>query len=145
MGISIRRNLSRATPRPFDANLRLLVAEDNAINRLVVTRMLARLGVTADLCTNGHEAVERATTSSYDLILMDVHMPVMDGLEAALRIRALQRGEKPARIIAFTANVTDEAREACRAAGMDGFLAKPYTMDELARSLAEHITPPDEA
>ena len=98
--------------------------------------MLARLGLDIDICVDGRDAVERATTNAYDFILMDVHMPEMDGIDATHRNRALQDGEKAMHIIAFTANDTEEARDACKAAGMDGFLAKPFTLDDLAQALA---------
>ncbi|MEP7362573.1 MAG: response regulator [Acidobacteriota bacterium] len=128
-------------PVPVPSKLRILLVEDNAVNRTVAARMLTRLGLTPDTCTNGYEAVERATANTYDIILMDVHMPKMDGLEATHRIRALQRSERTTRIVALTANTTDETRDACKAAGMDGFLAKPVTIDELAITLAQLFPP----
>ena len=122
--------------------LRILLVEDNSVNRLVATRMLSRLGQVPDVCHDGFEAVERATAYFYDIILMDVHMPKMDGLEATNRIRALQRSDRIPRIVAVTANTSDESRDACRAAGMDGFLAKPLTLDKLASTLIEFFEPP---
>lgn len=115
--------------------LRVLLVEDNPINRTVASRMLARLGLSPDVCTNGHEAVERATAEAYDLILMDVQMPGMDGIEATYRIRELRSDRRPTRIIALTANTVDETRLACEQAGMDGFLAKPFTLAELSATL----------
>ncbi|MBK7926899.1 MAG: response regulator [Bryobacterales bacterium] len=112
-------------------DLRVLLVEDNPINRTVASHMLARLGLSPDICTNGHEAVERATAQTYDLILMDVQMPEMDGIEATYRIRELRSDRRPTRIVALTANTVDETRQACEKAGMDGFLAKPFTLAEL--------------
>lgn len=120
---------------PLDSRLRVLLVEDNAVNRMVASRMLARLGLNPDVCTDGHEAVERASRQNYDLILMDVQMPKMDGLEATHRIRALQRTAAPARIVALTASTMEEMRQACQTAGMDAFLSKPFTLEELAATL----------
>lgn len=123
------------------AHLRVLLVEDNAINRAVASRMLSRLGLTPDVCLDGCEAVERVARQPYDLILMDVQMPNMDGVEATYRIRALERNNQPARIVAITANTMDETRHACQRAGMDGFLAKPFTLEDLAGTLRRLFAP----
>ena len=122
--------------------LRVLLVEDNPINRTVASHMLARLGFSPDVCTNGSEAVERATAQAYDLILMDVQMPEMDGIEATYRIRELRVNNRPTRIIALTANTVDETRLACERAGMDGFLAKPFTLAELSTTLKKLLDLP---
>ncbi|WP_165797511.1 response regulator [Solimonas fluminis] len=116
--------------------LRILLAEDNAINRQVGTRMLESLGYQADVVENGVEAVAALQRQHYDLVLMDVHMPEMDGLEATRRIRALQQRAQP-RIFAMTASALDHERQACLDAGMDRHLAKPFRRRELESMLHE--------
>jgi two-component system sensor histidine kinase/response regulator len=113
-------------PKDF---FRVLVAEDNQVNQLLTTRLLEKRGHRAVVVTNGLEALEALKTENYDLVLMDVHMPVMDGLEAtaALRQREKETGfHQP--VIALTASI-DRAR--CLAAGMDGHLSKPIEPQEL--------------
>ena len=116
--------------------LRILLVEDNAINRQVGTRMLESLGYRADVCENGAEAVEALHRKPYDLVLMDIHMPVMDGLEATRRIRAMSGILQP-RIFAMTASVLDDERQACVDAGMDRHLAKPFRRHELEKALRD--------
>jgi PAS domain S-box-containing protein len=122
--------------------LHVLLAEDNQINRKVGRKILEILGCTVDIAEDGVRAVELALRNPYDCILMDVHMPNMDGLAAARSIREWEQGEQSAgrtrprrRIVALTASVMPEDRAAAVAAGMDGFLTKPILMDELARVL----------
>ena len=123
--------------------LAILVAEDNPINALLARALLARLGHRPTTAQNGAVAVEswlaaRAAGAPYDVVLMDVNMPELDGLEAARRIRAAEReGEgKRTPIIALTANAFAENRESCLAAGMDDFLVKPLDRERLAAALA---------
>jgi signal transduction histidine kinase len=120
--------------------LRVLVADDNPINEKVALRLLEHLGVTADVARNGREAVELATKSRYDLILMDIQMPEMDGLEATRLLRE-RLGPTP-RIFAMTANAMAEDRASASTAGCDGFLAKPVRLDELSRLLQSVQTTP---
>ncbi len=115
--------------------LRILVVEDNAVNRKVVGKMLDRLACEVDFAVNGREGLAMATERDYELILMDVQMPEMDGLEATRRLRQLDGPRSQVRILALTANVLAEAREAVTASGMDGFLSKPFQFDELAEAL----------
>jgi len=116
--------------------LRILVAEDNPVNQKVAAAILDRLGYSADIVANGLEAVKAAQTVPYDLILMDVQMPEMDGLQAAQELcRRLDPLLRP-RIIALTANVTEEDRRRCLAAGMDTYIAKPVTLGKLSDLLA---------
>jgi CheY-like chemotaxis protein len=116
---------------------RVLLAEDNVVNQKVALLMLARLGYRADVVANGLEAIEAVTRQRYDLVLMDVQMPEMDGLEAARRIllKWPQRGDRPW-IIALTANAMQGDREACIAAGMDDYVSKPIKTEELAAAMA---------
>ena len=118
------------------ASERVLLAEDNVVNQKVALSMLKRLGLRADLAANGKEAVEALQRQRYDLVLMDVQMPEMDGIEATQRIveRWPQRHERPW-IIAVTANAMLGDRETCLAAGMDDYITKPLKASELAAAI----------
>ncbi|GLY16064.1 hypothetical protein Kisp01_30790 [Kineosporia sp. NBRC 101677] len=131
----------QAQPAPRDRDLtvagklRILLVEDNEINQKVGRLMLGKLGHTVELANNGLEAVEALERLDYDVVLMDMHMPVMDGLEATRTIRAqIPPGRQP-HIIAMTASVTKEDRDACAAAGMDGYLSKPVRAEDLTEAL----------
>ena len=113
--------------------LRILLAEDNITNRLVAVTRLEMYGHRVDQVASGIEALQMVQTAPYDLLLLDVMMPEMDGLECARRIRALPGPERNIPIVAMTANVFSHHREACRAAGMDDFLGKPFTPAQLVR------------
>jgi CheY-like chemotaxis protein len=114
--------------------LRVLLAEDNAVNQKLALRLLTRMGYSADVANNGLEAIEAANGGAYDVVLMDVQMPEMDGLEATRQIRS--SGAHPSiRIVAMTANALAEDREACFAAGMDDYVSKPIRVGELASAL----------
>jgi CheY-like chemotaxis protein/HPt (histidine-containing phosphotransfer) domain-containing protein len=115
--------------------LRILLAEDNSINQRVGLLLLERMGYIADVAGNGVEALDALRRQPYDLILMDVQMPVMDGLEATRRIRAELPVERQPRIVALTANVLREQREACFSAGMDDFVQKPILFADLRAAL----------
>lgn len=120
---------SPAKPIPHSATaarLRILLAEDNQINAVLATALIKRAGHTVDLAINGVEAVEAVSRTEYDLVLMDVHMPGMDGIEATRRIRALDGGAAKTPIVALTANAMASDRQKCVAAGMDDFLTKPF-------------------
>ena len=116
---------------------RILVAEDNATNRLVVTRMLERRGHRVDCVGNGLEAVEAVRTIPYDLVLMDMMMPEMDGLSATRAIRALSGACAQVPLVGLTANVLTTDKEACLEAGMNGFLTKPVTAERLAETIRQ--------
>jgi CheY-like chemotaxis protein len=124
--------------------LSILVAEDNDINALLARALLVKLGHRPTMVQNGAAAVDtwlaaRAAGTPYDRILMDLHMPGMDGLEATRRIRAIEAEQDGPRtpIIALTANASAEDREACLDAGMDGFVVKPLDRDRLIAALIE--------
>jgi signal transduction histidine kinase/ActR/RegA family two-component response regulator len=119
-----------------DAGLKILMADDAAPNRELVTAILGGLGLALETVCNGAEAVEAARTGAYDLILMDVHMPVMDGLDATRAIRAMGGATGRTPIIALTANVQPEQVVRCREAGMDGHVGKPIQISELLAALA---------
>ena len=110
--------------------LRVLVAEDNLNNQKIINLLLIRLGIEPHIVADGQLALDAAAAAPYDIILMDLQMPVMDGLEASRRIRALGGPHRPS-IIALTANVFQEDRDASTAAGMDDYLSKPITLDRL--------------
>jgi signal transduction histidine kinase/ActR/RegA family two-component response regulator len=116
--------------------LRVLLAEDNAMNQKLALRLLQNAGFSADVAANGREAVEAVARGTYDVILMDVQMPELDGLEATRRIRAAEPAVRPW-IIAMTANAMEGDRDACLAAGMDDYVSKPIRPDALAAALAQ--------
>jgi PAS domain S-box-containing protein len=115
--------------------LRILLAEDNAMNQKVALRLLERLGYRADVANNGLEAIEALEQKPYDVVLMDVQMPHLDGLDATRRICGRWPAESRPHIIAMTANALPEDREACFAAGMNDYVAKPIRAEELAAAL----------
>ncbi len=117
--------------------LRILLAEDNAVNQKLAMRLLQQMGYRADLASNGLEAVESVQRQPYDVVLMDVQMPELDGLDATRRVCALMpAGERP-RIIAMTANAMQGDREMCIEAGMDDYLTKPIRVERLVEALAQ--------
>ncbi len=115
--------------------LRILLAEDNLINQKVALRMLERLGYMADIAANGQEAVNALSRQPYDLILMDIQMPEMDGLQAAQHIRQEWPANQQPRIVAITANALTGDRETYLASGMDDYVSKPIKVEELKRVL----------
>jgi PAS domain S-box-containing protein len=117
--------------------LRVLVAEDNSVNQRLAALTLEHLGYRADIVANGLEALEALRRQRYDVVLMDVQMPELDGLEATRRIRAGWPPDKRPRIVAMTANAMLEDREACLEAGMDAYLSKPLKIEDLARAMRE--------
>ena len=118
------------------SEIRILVAEDNQINQLVVTRMLERMSYTADVVSNGQQAVEASRDTQYDIILMDVTMPVMGGKEATQIIRREESPSHRAQIIALTAHVLDSDRFKCLEAGMDDYISKPFVFETLRSKMA---------
>jgi CheY-like chemotaxis protein len=115
--------------------LRILLAEDILVNQKLALRLLEQMGYRADVASNGIEAIQSVERQTYDVVLMDVQMPEMDGLEASRRICARwPRGQRPT-IIAMTANAMMGDREMCLEAGMDDYLSKPIRRDELMKAL----------
>jgi PAS domain S-box-containing protein len=115
--------------------LKILVAEDNMVNQMVILRMLQKLGCQADFASDGRAAVSRVEANSYDIVLMDVHMPSVDGLEATRRIRKMPSAQSCVPVVALTAAATTEDRTACLAAGMNDYLSKPIAFEDLRRTL----------
>jgi CheY-like chemotaxis protein len=119
--------LAATAPESTLAGLRVLVVDDNATNRLVGTKILQALGAEASACEDGPTAVALVGHEAFDLVLMDVNMPDMDGLEATRRIRALNGPVAGIPIVALTANVLSHQRQSYLAAGMNGVIAKPFS------------------
>jgi CheY-like chemotaxis protein len=119
--------------------LRILVAEDNVVNQKLALRILQQMGYRADLASNGIEAIESVERQTYDVVLMDVQMPEMDGLEASRRITAKWPADARPRIVAMTANAMQGDREMCLAAGMDDYITKPIRVDQLVEAL-NHVS-----
>lgn len=122
--------------------LRILLVEDNDINRRVATAMLRRSGVDVHGAVDGNEAVSLAGESQFDLVLMDLQMPGLDGIEATRRIRAGERasGARRLPIVAMTGNALEDYGDACAAAGMDAFVTKPVTADQLRGVVARIVS-----
>ena len=120
--------------------LRILIAEDDATNRLVVSKMLAEFEVETRVVTDGLQAVQAASETEYDLVLMDVQMPEMDGLAATRSIRARRFAQLP--IVALTANAFPEDVKMCREAGMSDFLAKPLRKAALVAAVLRAVSEP---
>ncbi|MCW2833028.1 MAG: multi-sensor hybrid histidine kinase, partial [Nocardioides sp.] len=118
------------------ARLKVLVVEDNVVNQKVALGMLAKLGCRADVAANGLEALEAVRRQRYDVVLMDVQMPVMDGLEATRQIRAELPDERQPHVVALTANAMAEDRDRCLSAGMDDYLSKPLRAAQLLAALS---------
>jgi CheY-like chemotaxis protein len=115
--------------------LRILLAEDNGVNQKLALRLLEQMGYRADLASNGREAVQSVERQTYDLVLMDVRMPELDGLQATQQIVARwPAGQRP-RIVAMTANALNGDRPQCLAAGMDDHLSKPLRVAALSAAL----------
>jgi CheY-like chemotaxis protein len=120
--------------------LRILLAEDILVNQKLALRLLQQMGYRADVASNGLKAVQSVERQPYDVILMDVQMPEMDGLEASWQICARwPRSQRPT-IIAMTANAMQGDREMCLEAGMDDYVSKPIRPDELVKALTK-VTP----
>ncbi|MGF1517180.1 MAG: response regulator [Nodosilinea sp.] len=141
------RVIPRPVPNGYDTTLgerypkRILLAEDNVVNQKVALQILRRLGYRADVAANGLEVLTAIEQQPYDLVLMDVQMPEMDGLEATRQIVQRWPGDRP-RIVAITANAMQGDRDQCLQAGMDDYISKPIRIDELTRILRHSAVPP---
>jgi PAS domain S-box-containing protein len=129
--MEMRRPVGTHEVPAVESPLRILIAEDNAINQLVTLKQLAKLGYTADVVENGFEVLEAVSRAHYDLILMDCQMPGLDGFQTSREIRMREEGGQHVRIVALTASAMQGTREQCTEAGMDGYITKPVTIAEL--------------
>jgi CheY-like chemotaxis protein/HPt (histidine-containing phosphotransfer) domain-containing protein len=127
--------VSSSSGQKGTAKVRILVVEDNGINRTVALSQLEALGYLGEAVENGRQALEALERESYDLVLMDCQMPVMDGYAAVRRLRRREKGDQHIPVIAVTAHALKGERQRCLRAGMDDFLAKPLRLHELAASL----------
>jgi CheY-like chemotaxis protein len=127
---------------PRIADRRILLAEDNEVNRKIIRMVLERDGAIIEDATTGLEVIEKVSQKSFDMILMDIEMPEMDGLEATRVIRRGEAGEENRRIpvIAITAHVIDDVRDRCIKAGMDGFLTKPIDVKNVVTVISGYLT-----
>ncbi|GGY50968.1 hypothetical protein GCM10011297_24830 [Bacterioplanes sanyensis] len=125
------------TKTPLKFHGRVLLAEDNLVNQKITLKILQRLGFEADIAENGEVAIGALMQRDYDLVLMDINMPVVDGIEATERIRDLKIPGRSVPILALTANAMMEDQERCLAAGMNGFVAKPIKLEKLASAIAQ--------
>ena len=128
---------TRTPVSPRGATGRLLIAEDNLVNQRLSSRLAEKCGYSADVVSNGIEAVQAVRNNHYDLILMDCQMPEMDGWTATGQIRALEGPASQTPIIALTASATGDDREKCLAAGMDEYLSKPVTVADLQAAIGK--------
>jgi len=126
--------------RTIGGGLRVLLAEDNAVNQKLALRLLERIGLAPDVVGDGRAAVDAIGAGEYDVVLMDVQMPEMDGLEATRQVRS-RWPDRQVRIIGLTANAMAGDREACLAAGMDDYVSKPIRPDELEAAIARAVDP----
>src|SRR5260370_24989568 len=143
--------IGRSRPRGFtryslhdarepESSLRVLLAEDNLVNQRLACRLLEKRGHSVAVAANGLEAVEALGKESFDLVFMDVQMPVMDGFEATATIRKRERpGGLHLPVVALTAHAMKDDREKCLAAGMDGYLSKPIRPQELDEVLRKYL------
>ncbi len=124
----------------MEDKLSILLVEDNVLNQRIVTFSLKKYNHEVTIANNGLEAIDRFKESTFDVVLMDLMMPEMDGLEATVKIREIETTEKPdsrTPIIALTANTMDNDREKCLSYGMDEFMAKPFDIEKLKKIFRE--------
>jgi PAS domain S-box-containing protein len=134
------RDFAEAPPNKVDRPLNVLIAEDSKVNQVLMSQLMLRRNWKSDIAENGLEVLEKLKTKDYDLILMDIQMPEMDGYEAAWAIREAEKGtEKHIPIIALTANATQEDRDKSLNCGMDDFLSKPIKSDNLYKCILKHV------
>lgn len=120
-----------------ERKIRILVAEDNPVNQKVVVKQLMSLGYQAEVVNNGQEAVDRLKEHEYDVVLMDCQMPIMDGYRATQEIRSFEGERKRTTIIAITANAMPEDRQRCMDSGMDDYMSKPASREDLRKKVEQ--------
>jgi len=121
------------------AEVLVLLVEDNPVNQKVLTAVLTRIGCAVHVVANGKQALESLARHSYDAVLMDCQMPVMDGYEATAELRRREGTGRRTPVIALTASAMAEDRERCMTAGMDDYLTKPVSMQNLAATLTHSL------
>jgi CheY-like chemotaxis protein len=137
---------SAAAPTPADGPLKILLAEDNAVNQLVMTRLLHKRGHQVTVVSDGRSAVDAVSRDDFDVVFMDVQMPVLDGLQATQEIRRAEADSHlRVSIVALTAHAMQGDKQRCLAAGMDGYLTKPINPADLDRVLRLHAAPRPES
>ncbi len=130
----------RESQQPEELPLNILLAEDNTVNQRLAKRMLEKRGHSIDIVSNGQEAIDAVANSKYDVVLMDMQMPEMDGLEATQIIRRAEANNgHHIPIIALTANAMKRDRDACLAAGMDAYISKPINPEKLFEEIRKLI------
>ena len=139
------KRLRRSKPRNPGArtkNIRILLVEDDEVNQKVNALLLEKWGYQVDIAENGQEAISQLELKPYDIVLMDIHMPVLDGLEATKRIRSQRQHLKSSNIpiIAMTASALEEDKEVCLEAGMDDYIVKPFNLEDLENKIDQHIS-----
>ena len=134
-----RRAFRLPTDSTPNAAPRLLLVEDNAVNQLVASRMLQRLGFTVEFATDGKKAVDMVAANRYDLVFMDCQMPVMDGYQATEQIRRTEPHGRHTVIVAMTANAMQSDRQRCLDSGMDDYVSKPINKSEIVAVLKRHL------
>jgi CheY-like chemotaxis protein len=139
----VKNPTTQLAPVPEQHPLRILLVEDNRVNQMLATLLLEKWGHTVVLAENGQVAVDRFPTATWDIVLMDMQMPVMGGLQASTLIRALEGAEQRTPIIAITANAMEADRQSCQQAGMDEFLTKPLSAPALQAMLARFCPAPE--
>ncbi len=144
LNVPMRRPVAPAERLADMLPLKILVAEDNTVNQKVVQQLLAHLGYRADVVANGIEVLDALERQNYDVVLMDVQMPEMDGLEATRRLRVRYGAGVPPRVIAMTANAMPGDRDKCLAAGMDSYVSKPVELEDVRAVLIAVSSPAEE-
>jgi len=141
-GEATRAAPSDVVPDSGDRNIRLLAAEDNPTNQQVLAAVMESLGIDIDIVSDGQKAVDAWRVGGYDLILMDIQMPIMDGIDAAREIRAIEVAEQRKRIpiVALTANALTHQVEEYMQVGMDGHVAKPIEIAKLYEAISAALT-----
>jgi CheY-like chemotaxis protein len=134
-----KENLSAPTNGRTGPGTRILIAEDNIVNQMLVKRMVEKLGHKVEVMANGCETLDALSLIEYDLILMDCQMPVMDGYQATREIRKRETEGTHLPIVAMTANTWDDEKERCLAAGMDDYITKPIRMEALIKVIQRWI------